>query len=317
MSYNPAFDPQSERNNINNVPNQADQQFRNDQQYVQEVRENVSNQPPVYNQSQYPVQQPQAGQQYYNQAPAPAQAAGIYSQAVPAQNHTTINRSVTSVPAPRTEVNTFEAPHLRDRVRWGAVLAGLFSALATLLLLSLLGVAVGLTAATGDPGGGAAAAAGKGDNYGTGAAIWAALATLIAFFIGGFVAARTAGIRGKDNGWVNGALVWAVALPLLLWLASSGATGFINAIGFNLNNFTNTVATTVGNPGTNPVNTDPAAVQRATEAARNGAWGALLALLLGLAAAGLGGLLGGKSRHEELDINDGATRHDTNTHFSR
>ncbi len=307
MSYNPAFDPRSERDNSNRNP--ADPQFRNDQQYMQEVRE-TGNTAPVYNQAQYVAPKPQPAQSY-NQAAV----AGVYTP--PAQSHTTVQRTVTSTPAPRTEVNTYEAPRLRDRVRWGPVLAGLVSALAALLILSLLGVAVGLTAATGDPNGGAAAATNKGDNYGAGAAIWAAISALISFFIGGFVAARTAGIRGKDNGWVNGALVWAVALPLLLWLASSGATGFLNAIGFNLNSFTHTVASTVGNPNTNPVNTDPAAVQRATEAARNGAWGALLALLLGLAAAGLGGLLGGRGRNEELDVNDGAPHLDNNTQYSR
>jgi len=306
MSNNPAFDPRTERDNFNQ--NTADPQYRTDQQYIREVRDSGNSQP-VYGQQQYAAPYSQPAQPYMQ---APASVSGVYNMPgqnnLPAQNHTTVQHSVSSIPAPRTEINTYDAPRLRDRVRWGPILAGLVSALATLLILSLLGVAVGLTAATGDPTGGAAAATSKSSNYGAGAAIWAAVSALISFFIGGFVAARTAGIRGKDNGWINGALVWAVALPLLLWLASSGASGFLNAIGFNLNGFTSNVATTVGNPGTNPVNTDPASVQRAAEAARNGAWGALLALLLGLAAAGLGGLLGGRGRKEDLDINDGAPR---------
>ncbi len=225
---------------------------------------------------------------------------GVYQQ--PGQ---VVSQTVTRTPV---EVNVADGPRLRDLVRWGPILAGLVSALATLLILALLGVAVGLTAAAGDPNGGANAVAGKTSNYGTGAAIWAGASALIAFFIGGFVAAKTAGVRGKGNGWINGALVWAVAIPLLLWLAGNGASGFLNAIGFNLNDFTQTVQNTVSNPATNPAN-NPSAVQTTTEAARNGAWGALGALLLGLIAAGLGGLLGGRNYEAEYTENEGIRTH--------
>lgn len=153
-------------------------------------------------------------------------------------------------------------------------------------------MAVGFTAAAGDPNGGANAAANRASTYGIGTAIWAGAATLIAFFIGGFVAARTAAVGGHGNGWINGALVWAVAIPSLLWLAVSGASGLLNAVGFNLNDFTNSISNTVSNPATNPVNTNSAAVQTATESARNGTWGALGALLVGLVVAALGSFFG-------------------------
>ena len=222
------------------------------------------------------------------------------------QNPTTeVTRSVTTTPV---EVNAV-APTtvaVRDRVRWGPILAGLVSTLATLILLSLLGVAVGLTAAAGDPNGGATVATNKANNYGTGAAIWAGVSALIAFFIGGFMAGRTAGVRGKLNGWINGALVWAIVLPLLLWLAGNGASGFLNAIGFNINGFINNVSSTVNN--VNNGTTGAATTQTATETARNGAWGALAALLLGLIASGIGGLLGSRSHDDELTENDGVIR---------
>ncbi len=291
MSYNPTFDPRSDRGNDQNA---NDQQFRADQQYAREIRERAP-QPTGYNEAQYVAPQPAAPQ--YNQAAAPVNYRPTpQNQALPYG---------TVAPVARTEVNTFDTPHLRDRVRWSSILAGLFSALAALLILSLLGVAVGLTAASGDPNG-VTGAANKANNYGTGAAIWAAATALISFFIGGYVAARTAGIRGKTNGWVNGALVWAITLPLLLWLASSGASGFLNAIGFNLQGFTNTLTTTINNPASNPVNTDPAAAQQAADTARNGAWGALIALLLGLGAASLGGWLGVRGHYDQLNENDGA-----------
>lgn len=177
----------------------------------------------------------------------------------------------------------------RDSVRWGPILAGLVSALSTLILLSLLGAAVGLTAASGSN---ATAATNNAGSYGVGAAIWAAIAALISFFIGGYIAARTAAVGGKGNGWLNGALVWAVTIPLLLWLATSGASGLLNALGFNIGGFIQNISNTVNNPATNPVNNNPGAVQSTVNDARNGAWGALAALLIGLIAAGLGGLLG-------------------------
>lgn len=211
------------------------------------------------------------------------------------------NQPVSRTPAAVTQVNTSVATRPYDDVRWGPILAGLISTLATLLLLSILGVAVGLTAATADPNGGANAAAGRAGSYGTGAAIWAAVSALLAFLIGGYVAGRTAGVRRRGYGWVNGALVWAITLPLLLWLAGSGASGFLNAIGFNLAGFTGSVGAAVNNAAN-----DPAAVQNTTEGARNGAWGALAALLLGLLAAGLGGLLGSRNRYEVDD--DAVTR---------
>ncbi len=56
----------------------------------------------------------------------------------------------------------------RDRVRWGPIWAGLFTALTTLIILSLLGVAIGLTAV--DPR--AAAQGNPPQGIGIGAAIW-------------------------------------------------------------------------------------------------------------------------------------------------
>jgi hypothetical protein len=276
MSYNPAFDPRSDQSN----QNAAEQQARADQQYAREMRDRANSQPP------------------FDRAAPPNQVTynatgGVYAAPTPAHS-----ASVAAYPVTSTEVNTYSTPRLLDRVRWGPVWAGLLSALAALVLLSLFGVAVGLTAATGDPNGAAGAAANNGNNYAVGAGIWAVISAIIAFFIGGFVAASTTRLRGRDSGWINGAMVWALALPILLWLAGSGAVGFLNAIGFNLQGFASTVSNAVANPST----TDPAAVQRATDAARTGAWWALVALVLGLIAAGLGGLLGERSKRTGDDV---------------
>src|SRR3712207_6616613 len=94
-----------------------------------------------------------------------------------------------------------------DLICWGPILGGLFAALATLITLSVLGLAIGLSAFDpGDPLG----------NFGIGAGIWGALTALIAFFVGGWVAGRSAAFNGKTSGLFNGAMVWFVAIPLLV-----------------------------------------------------------------------------------------------------
>src|SRR3954447_6172797 len=109
---------------------------------------------------------------------------------------------------------TSEPTRLTDRVRWGAILAGLVTALSTLVLLSILGLAIGLTTyETGD----------QLSNFGIGAGIWGAISTIVAFILGGWVAAHSAGVRGRSNALLNGAMVWAVAIPLIMYLLGSGA----------------------------------------------------------------------------------------------
>src|SRR5215211_1068751 len=114
--------------------------------------------------------------------------------------------------AAATDVAIPEAYNLgRDRVRFGPVVAGLLTALTALLLLGLLGVAIGLTAADGsDPG------------AGTFSAIWGALTGLVAFGLGGYVAGRTAAVFDRRWGALNGALVFMLGVPLTLWLAGQG-----------------------------------------------------------------------------------------------
>src|ERR1051325_717058 len=101
-----------------------------------------------------------------------------------------------------------------DRVRWGPIIAGLFAALSLLALLSVLGVAIGLSAY--DPGD-------DPRRFGVGAGFWGGISMLVAFFFGGWLTARSAAIRGTNNGLLNGALVWAVAVPLMAYLLTAGA----------------------------------------------------------------------------------------------
>jgi hypothetical protein len=141
--------------------------------------------------------------------------------AAPPPEATTAAGPVDYAELPATGVRrVLDAYEERDlqRVRWGAVIAGLFLAIGTQLLLGMLGVAIGLSAV--DP-----RAASPLSGLGTGAGLWFAISWLVAMFIGGFTAARLAGTIRRGDGALNGLLTWATALVLALWLAGSTAAG--------------------------------------------------------------------------------------------
>ena len=203
------------------------------------------------------------------------------------------------------EVEIPEAYNLdQDRVRWGPIIAGLLTALTTLVLLGLLGLAIGLTAVDARQ---AAAQGGPPAGAGPGSAIWAALSGLLAFLLGGYVAGKTAAIFNRTWGAFNGAMVFFLGVPLILWLASMGLGSMLGMLGTfagSLNIDPGTVQNTAQNAATQAQQAGqqatPADVGRAAEAVRNGAWGTLLGLGMALGASALGGLLGTR---RQLDVN--------------
>jgi hypothetical protein len=100
------------------------------------------------------------------------------------------------------------------RVSWGGVFGGVLVALGFLLLMTALGVAVGITSA--QPGETDAGA------LGTGAGVWATVSLLLALFLGGWVSTRIGAIFDGTTGFFEGALVWVVSVLLMLYFASSG-----------------------------------------------------------------------------------------------
>ena len=206
---------------------------------------------------------------------------------------------------PEREVEIPAAYNLdRDRVRWGPIVAGLCTALTSLLILSLLGLAFGLTVVNA---GTAAAQGGAPEGLGRNSAIWGALSGLIAFFLGGWVSGRSAAVFGRGWGALNGALVFLVAVPVILWLASMGLGTVLGTLGTfagSLNADPGT-AQQAAQGATDQArqaaqNVQPLDVARAAETARNTAWGTLLGMALGLGASALGGMLGTR---RELEVN--------------
>lgn len=112
---------------------------------------------------------------------------------------------------------------LRRRISWGAILGGTVVGVATIIMLGLLGTAIGLWAV--EPGGetdtvgGMAAATG----------IYFAIVQLVALAVGGYVASRMSATYDRQNAFLHGVVVWAVSTVATVWLAASAAGSIVNA----------------------------------------------------------------------------------------
>lgn len=210
---------------------------------------------------------------------------------------TTVDRLV-SAPAPIGYVDDYarsgvrigeNVMTVRDRVQWGPIAAGTITSLVTLLVLSVLGLAIGASAF--EPGTDAA-------DWGTAAGIWGGISAIAAFFLGGWVAARTAAVGGRFAGVMNGLMAGAATLLLLLWLTTTGVTNFLGFLGNNIADIAAVASDTVQTAS--PANAD-GAVNSAYDEVEKGAWGTLAAVLLALGAAVLGGMVGYNKRRDLID----------------
>jgi hypothetical protein len=200
---------------------------------------------------------------------------------------------------------------VRNRVQWGPIIAGLATALATFLLLTVLGLALGASVLEPENSAG---------EIGTWAAVWGAITALASFALGGWMAAKTAAVGGPFSGLVNGLMVGATGLLLLVYLTSSGLGNLFGVLSSNVGDILNVTQDAAQQQG---VTTDEAAtqaegaqaqagqeVEEAVTAAdtestfdtvRDSAFGTFLGLLLPLVAAALGGYLGHNKRRELIE----------------
>lgn len=197
----------------------------------------------------------------------------------------------------------------RNRVQWGPIMAGLLTTIATMIVLTVLGLAIGASAF--EP-------RADGEDIATGAAIWGGISAIIAFLVGGWVAAKTAAVGGGFSGLMNGFMVGATALALILWLTSTGLGNLLGTLGTNIGDIANVVQDQAQQEGvtTQDAEAQAADVQAQAEDAaqgaestlrnsfdevRDGAWGTLIGLLLALGAAAVGGLLGQNKRRDLIE----------------
>jgi len=109
----------------------------------------------------------------------------------------------------------------RSRISWGAVFAGAVVAVATTILLSLLGAAMGA---------GSIHTTTDLSNYGTGAALWEIINLALSMAFGGYVTSRLSGTHSHLDGELHGVTMWGIAVllgSLLLAHALSGLLGFL------------------------------------------------------------------------------------------
>lgn len=94
---------------------------------------------------------------------------------------------------------------LRNRVSWGAIIAGVVTALVTQLLLNLLGVGLGLSVLDVDQ----AADNPSASSFSTTAAIWFVVTGILASLLGGIVAGRLSGTSDNNTARWHGLVSWA------------------------------------------------------------------------------------------------------------
>ncbi|RKH06447.1 hypothetical protein D7V97_22490 [Corallococcus sp. CA053C] len=118
-------------------------------------------------------------------------------------------------------------PGNASKLSWGAIFGGTFVALGVWILLYTLGLALGLSSV--DPGN-----TGSARSAGIFTGIWGIISPLIALFVGGVVAARTAGIVDKTAGAMHGAVMWGLTTLLgviVLGMVLSSLLGAVFNVG--------------------------------------------------------------------------------------
>jgi hypothetical protein len=212
------------------------------------------------------------------------------------------------------------------RVSWGAIFAGAVVALSMWAMLLAGGLAVGLTSL--DPGDPSTL---RSSGIFTG--LWGMIAPLVALFVGGLVAARSAGVIKRLDAGIHGLVMWGLATVAGTWLVGSFMATLIGgAASFGRTAFeqelregrTTTSQTTpmaraqaaaeelrremTGQPSAAPMDQ-----RRALEAAESSgkAFGGMFgALFLGMVSAVAGALVGLHQRHYR---GRPATRHTVTT----
>jgi hypothetical protein len=238
-------------------------------------------------------------------------------------------------PTPRPVVNEYDVNTTivpTDRVRWAAILAGLFTVLAALVFFTVLGLALGLS--TFD--------ANNPRNFGIGAGIYGVVSALVAFALGGFIAARTAAVTGTSNGILQAGMVWVVTIALIVNFIGSGIGTLLNIAGGAANTAINAASNVAGDAAEavadNPElqataaqgadqaapavqatvgavgeqvqeqiqNVTPEQVEEAVQDVSPAAWWALVGLGVSALAAIIGGALG-RRRDEDFLVERGRT----------
>jgi ABC-type transport system involved in multi-copper enzyme maturation permease subunit len=195
---------------------------------------------------------------------------------------------------------------VRSRISWGAILGGATVAIASYLLLTLLGSAIGLSVHESV----------DRETFGWSALIWAIVVSALAMFLGGWVTSLCTAGETKREAVMYGVITWGVVLALILWLVASGVGAGVNAMmgmaqvaaTADANNNWMAAARQAGvsqetidqwrqsiqnaPAQANQAAQDPANQEAVKDAAQKATWGALAGMVLSLAASIAGALTG-------------------------
>jgi hypothetical protein len=206
----------------------------------------------------------------------------------------------------REDVATVSQPEVWVRwpVYWSAIWVGALAAVAAVLIFGLMGIALGAHLV--------------GPEYrivdlkklGIGALLFSVCGAFFAFVIGGWVAAKMAGILRAEPAMLHGAVTWLVAVPILVVLAALGAGSYMGGWYSGLAGTPSWVPP-AGTPYDRPESPSPNATEEeraqfraaladyhqkvkqwkedTPKVTRNSALGAVAALLLGLMGSVIGG----------------------------
>jgi hypothetical protein len=126
---------------------------------------------------------------------------------------------------PRPTIDDDAHTIMINRVAWGAIFAGVVVALVVQILLTMLGVGIGM--ATLDPASGDNPAA---STFSITAAIWWFISGIIAAFAGGYIAARMSGRTVPTTGAFHGLTTWAVTTLVVLYLLTTTAGSLVGGV---------------------------------------------------------------------------------------
>jgi hypothetical protein len=195
---------------------------------------------------------------------------------------------------------------VRNRISWSAILAGAVVGIAMYMLLILLGAAIGLSVDE----------AADDDTLGWGAVIWSIVASMLAMFVGGWIASLCTAGESHREAAIYGVVTWAVALGIMLWLVAAGVGAGLNAMmglasvdassvddgdwaaaarraGINADTVNQWQQSVQNAPAAaNQAAQQPANQQAVEDAAEKASWGALAGMALSLAAAIGGAMVG-------------------------
>lgn len=143
------------------------------------------------------------------------------------------------------------------RISWRAVIAGVVVLMSLSWLMHLLGGATGLSVAD------ATDSATLEGGLPVASSIWMIVSWLIAFFVGGLVAARLAGNISDMSGMLHGLTVWGTATVLMVAMAFSGMT-YLLETGYSV------VGSAVG--GVGAVASEAGGALASTEASNSNNW---------------------------------------------